>query len=309
KVKSPQVNCRLMEGELFKFEYDATVSTVMVWIVFLSMVVATCVNLILVILVVRLRANWHLFSFQLIIVLALIDLASCYNSIMLCVFRAILGYPAVFRVGWYCSLFGLGVVYFHCMSGVVVSLMALERYCLVCHHRVLSRHLTWAGLTLVGSALAVPMVLNALSFGHTSDPTYTYCWAYGSKYSTIQGYFTTTLLALPLFVLAFCYISIFVTCLAKGLHGSEHYGRKASMRALVFMGFYLIIYIPNFVLTIIERFYDLNRANLLLLIMGPAFLTLTTSTNPFLALILHKQIKEEALSLIRIRCLNQKLIP
>ncbi|KAJ9055782.1 hypothetical protein DSO57_1000640 [Entomophthora muscae] len=287
-----------MEGSLFRTNYNEGVSTLLVWLVFASTIMATCINLLLLLLLLRLRSSWHLFSFQLILVLTCIDLSSCFNSLMMCIVRAIIGYPQVFRVGWYCSLFGLGIVYFSCMSGVVVSMMALERYCLVCHRRPLSRRYTWAGLATVAVLLAIPMVLNALERGHTSDPTHTFCWAHGSKYSTIQGYFTTFMLALPLFVLAFCYISIFVTCLSRGIQRNDHYSRKASIRALIFMAFYLTIYIPNFILTIIERFYDLNKAHIALLVMGPAFLTLTTSTNPILALILHRKIKEEVISLL-----------
>jgi len=204
------------------------------------------------------------------------------------------------------------MVLFPCYSGVLVSMLAFERYFLICLHRSIYPIVGWSILAGTMLTLFVPAIGNAIEDGFSPDPTFSYCWPNGTDWSIFENNVITTMFMAPLFILTFCYVCIFVTCyrwkeepLTKNRLTMERkveaarMSRKVAYRALFFILFYFMCFGPKITTTAWFMFGNPTTHPFFLYIIDPFGIQLVMSVNPILVLFLHRQFKREAQTFFR----------
>ncbi|KAJ9063326.1 G-protein coupled receptor 35 [Entomophthora muscae] len=258
--------------------------------------VGLVLNLVLVRVLWRIGELWGSFTYRLVTWVAVGDGIVSLTILGGSVFREILGYSGVVRSGWYCRVFGFGLLFGHNLSGLVISVIALDRYLVVRHStRLRPLHICFVvGGIMVsyGTVLGINSYQNAFRM----DLTKSFCLPHGKPISTVAEWFSTLLFNLPLFVLSFCYITIFFVCRRIQRSNKKLLEGHRPARALVWISAYLVCYSPKLVGTI---WYISSNAfpALPFCIITALGLNSIVAINPILVLFLNKQVHKEVASM------------
>ncbi|KAI0223618.1 hypothetical protein L0F63_003415 [Massospora cicadina] len=284
----------------FPYKYDEATEMRVYVLVFVINVFSFIANLFVLFLVRRMRLGMKVFSHQLI------------TSIAASLGPRGDGYPANLDSWWYCRVFGLTGVLLPCYSGVLVSMLAFERFFLICLHRHIDTRVAWSVLGSVALALAIPAVGNSVQDGFSPDPTFSFCWPNGNRWANFENYVITTLFIAPLFILTFCYVAIFLTCFRhsdppvpaqKGTTEASveaaRMSKKVAYRAIIFILFYFLCFGPKVITTFLFAFGYGSYHPFFFYTLDPFCIQLVMCVNPVLVLFLHRQFKAEAKHVLR----------
>lgn len=231
-------------------------------------------------------------SFQLIRVIGLVDLLICVFTLAVIVARLALGPVEAFTSWFYCPVLSSATFFLCGVSGILMGLLALERYSVICYQRGLSRAALWT-LVAVGGFVATVLIVGNSSLGSFGPgASYTFCVPDGTRWSRNFSIGFDVLFDLPLVVLFVCYSGIIVRCYRAHVPDhAESITRTASLRALFFMFVYFLCYFPKFSTSIISFYSGPRAPPVILYVLIPVGMTLLVLVNPVLVLLMHRRIK------------------
>ncbi|KAI0232630.1 hypothetical protein L0F63_004789 [Massospora cicadina] len=236
-------------------------------------------------------------SFQLIWVVGVVDLAFSVTTMLVCVFRLILGFSGAYSSWFYCPILGSTTFFLCGVSGILMGVLALERYSVVCHQHSLPRGVIWALPLVLIIAAAVLFIGNSVSGGFVPEPAQLFCMPESETWTKYAILAVDLPFNLPLVVLFFCYVSIFVKCYRLTVpNQDDSITRKAAIKALALLAIYFLCYSPKFSTTTIGLFYNPNAPPKILYMLIPIGMTLIAVVNPMLVILLHRRIKLVAIS-------------
>lgn len=206
-------------------------------------------NLLLLYVLWTIGELWQTFTFRLISLVALGDIGTSLTILATGIFRALLGTHAQ-HSPWYCRVFGASLLFSHVTAGLIVSIIALDRYLAVCHHRRLHPRHTWLVLGGIALLLGTVLLTNSYHNAFRMDTTDSICVPFGSGLLAVAGVVSTFLFSVPLVILSFCYVAIFFVLLRAQRRHRELANRNLPLRALLWFGAYLLCYAPRFYATL-----------------------------------------------------------
>ncbi|KAI0241143.1 hypothetical protein L0F63_006626 [Massospora cicadina] len=297
-----RLRMNLRESVRFGTQYSRADAAIMAGLFVTMALIAVVANAFVLYLAHRMRVGG--LSHQLIRVLAIVDVTLGVGVIVMVSTGQYLGHEAAFGSKVYCPTFGFIANYFTGLSAILISLLAFERYCLICHHFSLTPRTAWLILSLFGAIFLVGAAGSAANNSFSPDPTYSYCWPYGSRWATLANSCLTLAFVASLVVLTFCYIAIFVSCYrwnhpANRLRFSikveaARVSRRAALQALFFIVMYHLCYMPKFVSTMWQMVGDRATHPNVLYMLGPIGISLSTAINPLMVIFLHTSFRVEA---------------
>ncbi|KAI0241383.1 hypothetical protein L0F63_005947, partial [Massospora cicadina] len=238
-------------------------------------------------------------SFQLIRMIGVTDLSLGVCTLMVCISRFGLDLAAAYTSWFYCPVFGSLTFFFSGTSSILMSFLALERYCVICHQRGLPRRLTITIFIVIASTFAILLAGSSILGSYAPDPTFLFCFPEGSTWSTFSNYAFYLVINVPVAVLVFCYVSIFVKCCRMSIPNQvDSVTKKAAIQSLLLLVVYFICYMPKFLTTVIGIFYGLSAPPRILYLLIPIGMTLLVVVNPILVLFLHRQMKRVVIQLV-----------
>ncbi|KAJ9063325.1 G-protein coupled receptor 35 [Entomophthora muscae] len=285
------------------YEYDPFISGLVLMgsggLAFIGLVF----NVLLMWVLWRIGELWGSFSFRLITCVAIGDIVTSMATLGIGLFRSKLGYDGVIESLWYCRVFGFHLFYGHNLSGILISMIALDRYLVVRHRTRLSPLYSWLVFGIVALLYAATLGINSYQNTFKMDLTHSFCLPAGKPVSKAAEIFSTILFNLPLLVLCFCYITIFFVC--RRLHSSNKYiNHRLPFRALVCMFAYLLCYLPKLINTIWYMFRN-AYPTITFCILAIYGLNSTMAINPILVVFLNNQVRQEIITMyISPRCRN-----
>ncbi|KAJ9066385.1 hypothetical protein DSO57_1010127 [Entomophthora muscae] len=296
----------------FPYKYDQSHEVTVYVLVTVINLFSFGANLFVLFLVRRMRLGMNTFSHQLITCIAGVDFINTIFIFASHFARVVMGFPDNLDSAWYCRVFGLSGVLFPCFSGVLVSMLAFERFFLICLHRHIDMRVAWGILGAVGLTLAIPAIGNTVLDGYSPDPTFSFCWPNGTRWAYVENNVITYLFIAPLCILTFCYVAIFITCFnhsdspTPAQKGSTEasveaarMSKKVAYRALVFIFFYFMCFGPKVITTALFMSGFGAYHPFVLYIIDPFGIQLVMCVNPILVLFLHRQFKAEAKHVLR----------
>ncbi|KAJ9056102.1 Melatonin receptor type 1B [Entomophthora muscae] len=278
------------------FEYDAVASVVVLSVSGMLALLGVVCNGLLLQVLWRINELWGSFTFRLITCAAVGDLVASLTTVGIGMFRLVLGYPGVMESAWYCRVFGFSLFFSHNLSGLLVSLIALDRYLVVKHRQRLHPAYTWVFVTVVALTFGAALACNSYQNSFAVDPTFSFCLPSGSTESSVAAIFTEVLVNIPLLVLGFCYISIFFIILRIQRHSKVFFKTHIHLRALLLIIGYFICYFPKFFGTL-WRLCTNTHPPFVFYILMPLGLTLVMIFNPFLVLFLNHRVHQETIAI------------
>lgn len=276
--------------EMFGYEYDEASSLAIAGVLVVVSVAGIAINGLLLHVLTKLEEKTT--SFVLIWNAGIADLLLCGCTLLLSVVRPVLGFPAAYHSWFYCPVLGSVTFFFSSMSGILMGFLALERYSVICHQRGLPRAAIWGVFSAVAVTFAVLLTGNSVIDGFAPDPSFIFCMPKGTPWSLCANYAFNVLLNIPIVVLSFCYVAIFVKCYRADVpNQAEKITRRAAIRALLFLSVYFMCYIPKVSTTLIGAYYGLGAPPRFLYMLAPICMTMLAIVNPILVLLLHRHIK------------------
>jgi len=264
-------------------------------------------------LVYRMNQCRSILSHQLITCVAFIDIILSISVILMVIMRFQIPYSEVFESKIFCPVFGFTLTCFTGISMVLVTILAVERYLLISHHRSLRSVITWSLILMISIAYGVAGIGSSIDNAFAPDPTYTYCWPNGSSWSNILNLLLTSTFLSTLVIITFCYMAIFITCYKWTHPKSPCYSntdltlkpeslpipRGGTLRAISFICCYFLCFLPKCISTIWQAIDGPQNHPFILFVIAPFCISLSTAINPLMVIFLHSQFKVEALSVLR----------
>ncbi|KAJ9066815.1 G-protein coupled receptor 35 [Entomophthora muscae] len=231
-------------------------------------------------------------SFSIIRNMSISDLLLCSVTLLICIFRLVLGFPGAYRSSLYCPVLGSMSLFFSSMSGILMSLLAMERYSVICHQQGLPHRAIWGVFSAIALMFAILLIGSSMLGVFSPEPGFIFCMPNGSRWSINTRMAFNVLLNIPILVLMFCYVSIFIRCYRSPLTKSDDsLTRKAAIRSLVFLAIFVICYIPKSTTFVIGAYSGFGASPPILYLLIPIAITLLAIINPALVLLLHRHIK------------------
>ncbi|KAJ9062394.1 hypothetical protein DSO57_1011302 [Entomophthora muscae] len=286
-----------MPYDIDLFQYNPEVSKVVLTGIGGLGLVGLVSNLVVLKVLFRVYQNKKSFGLNLTICVALVDIAASISALGLVLFRYILDYPEVLESEWYCRTFGFSFMLSMNFSGLLVSMTGLERYLLINWRSEIRPLYYWAVVAAVALLSAFIQSRNVYWNTYILDPTFSYCIPKGDSQSVLEHVLTDVILNVPLFILSFCYISIFLVVRRIKATTNRLSDNHISFRALLVFFIYLVCYLPKVYSTIHKLTFH-SYAPLMTYILLAYGFSLTLIINPFLVLFLNSQVRQEFLSLI-----------
>ncbi|KAJ9072697.1 hypothetical protein DSO57_1024650 [Entomophthora muscae] len=229
-------------------------------------------NLLLMVAWWRTRADWHRLNLQLVGPIAVIDCMSSFLGILKAILSFAIGNEELFDTSWFCSYFGTPILILPCLSMLLVSIMSLDRYCLVVHGRV----------------------ANTAVYGLVPDPTHMYCRPSGSSILTFFAHrLATCIIMIGLFVVTFCYIAIYLRC---RMIATVY--QIMTVKYIFILLAYQLCWLPKFISSLWGLFTSTHKIPQVLLHLGPFGLILLLIANPCLVFGLQASLRKEAYTIL-----------
>lgn len=216
------------------YEQDETASMMVVGVLAVIGLLGLAMNVSLLVLLRRVPEKST--SFQLIHAIGLVGLLLCLFTVGVCIARPALGAELAFASSVYCPVLSSSTFFLCGVSGILMALLALERYSVVCRQSGLSPVAVWVLFALTSLVAAVLIGGNSMVGGFKPGPSYIFCVPDGTAWSRFFSLGFDVLFNLPLVMLVVCYSAIIVRCYRARVPaqlGSKT--RKAALRALFFL--------------------------------------------------------------------------
>ncbi|KAJ9066816.1 hypothetical protein DSO57_1005779 [Entomophthora muscae] len=282
---------------MFGYQPDEKASAVIVGVLVFVSALGIGINAFLLCVLDRLPEKST--SFVLILLIGVADLLLCVFTLLVCVSRLYLGFLGSYLSWFYCPVLGSLTFFFSSMSGILMGFLAIERYSVICHQQGLPRGIIWALFSMVALTFATLLTGNSLIGGFAPDPSFIFCMPRGTTWSMYADMAFNILLNIPIVVLTFCYISIFLKCYQSTFaNRRESLTRKAALRSLLFLLLYFACYIPKFSTTVIGAYGGLDAPPRVLYMIIPVGMTMLALVNPILVLLLHRRFKDVIIGVI-----------
>ncbi|KAJ9066825.1 hypothetical protein DSO57_1005788 [Entomophthora muscae] len=241
-------------------------------------------------------------SFHLIRIIGATDLFLSLFTLSICFSRPILGPVETYTSWFYCPILSSATFFLCGLSGILMGLLALERYSVICYQRGIPQVVIWMALGIEALAAAVLLAGNSIIGGFAPEPSHLFCMPKGTTWSKYAGIGVDVLFNLPLFVLFFSYIAIFIKCYRANVPNQlESITRKAAIKALLFLFTYIMCYFPKFSTTLIGIFYGLDSPPKFLYLLIPIGMTMLAVVNPILVLLMHRRMKNSVTSYLFVK--------
>ncbi|KAJ9063915.1 hypothetical protein DSO57_1035942 [Entomophthora muscae] len=251
-------------------------------------------NVLLLRVLYRINELWGSLAFRLITCVAAGDLLSSLAMLGTGIFRAALGYAGVLESEWYCRLFGSTMFLGNSLTGLLLSMLALDRYLAVRHSRRLKPTYAWL---VFGASAVVSIVILGYSVHRNAfelDPTYSHCMPSKGDRFRWTSILMKILANVPVLIISFCYTAIFTICCRIQSANHALFGSHLPFRALFIFLAYLICYFPKLFVFIWSLFTDLYPP-FILYILSPLAVTSLIVINPMLVLFLSNKVQQEVM--------------
>ncbi|KAJ9049609.1 hypothetical protein DSO57_1022608 [Entomophthora muscae] len=251
-------------------------------------------NLLLMVAWWRTRADWHRLNLQLVGPIAVIDCMSSFLGILKAILSFAIGNEELFDTTWFCSYFGTPILILPCLSMLLVSIMSLDRYCLVVHGRGMKCFWGWIFILLLSSFFICLLVANTAVYGLVPDPTRMYCRPSGSSILTFFAHrLATCIIMIGLFVVTFCYIAIYLRC---RMIATVY--QIMTVKYIFILLAYQLCWLPKFISSLWGLFTSTQKIPQVLLHLGPFGLILLLIANPCLVFGLQASLRKEAYTIL-----------
>ncbi|KAJ9065359.1 hypothetical protein DSO57_1020356 [Entomophthora muscae] len=293
--------------DMFGYEYNELLSMLLVGVLIVVSIAGIAINSFLLRILTKMSEKST--SFVMIWSVAFADLLLCHFTLVICIVRPVLGYPEAYHSSFYCPALGSVTFFVSSMSGILMGFLAMERYSVICHQRGLPQSVVWTLFSAIALTFAILLIGNSIIGGFAPDPSFIFCMPMGTEWSLWANYTFNVLLNIPILVLTFCYIAIFVKCYRANVPDrAEQITKRVAIRSLLFLAIYLLCYLPKFTTTLIGSYYGLGAPPVLLYMLIPVGMTTLAIVNPILVLLLHRHVKGKVKEFIYRKKSNSMLL-
>ncbi|KAJ9054111.1 hypothetical protein DSO57_1018088 [Entomophthora muscae] len=262
------------------------------WVQVAALVLGTLgivANVLLMVAWWRTREGRHRLNLQMVGAIAGLDFLTALLVVFKNIMSLVMGNQELLDTAWFCPFFGTPLLVLTCFSIVLISVMSMDRYCLVVHRFGISCLWGWIFTSVIGAIPTLILISNTAINGLKPEPTLSYCRPLGpGLLITFSRYLATCLILFGLIVIAFCYISIYNTC------------RKITAIHLTMPGRYLVILLlyqfcwgPKFITSLWELFDEPTTIPNSLVTLGMLSIIMLLVVNPFLVFTLQSTLRQE----------------
>ncbi|KAJ9071939.1 hypothetical protein DSO57_1032285 [Entomophthora muscae] len=252
-------------------------------------------NMILLLALWRTKAKWNRLNLQSVGPVLLIDTVASFLVVVKEILSFYMGNIELLSTSWLCPYFGTTFIILSCLSMILISAMAIDRYCILVHGFNIRCLWGWLVIVLLGVTVSSLLVLNTVINGLRPNSSFTYCRPDGSNALTLAAHrLATAVVLVGLVVVSFCYARIYLHC-RKALAAFH----EMSGRFLFVLVAYHICLLPKFITSLWGLFADQSTIPFFIHVIGPLGIVLLFVINPLLVIGLKATLRKELHSLFK----------
>ncbi|KAJ9072650.1 hypothetical protein DSO57_1025183 [Entomophthora muscae] len=251
------------------------------------------INMLLMVAIYRANIPRRWLNLQLVIPAAVVD----FLGSLVLFLKTILLINNQLTSPWVCPYLGASLLILPCLTTVLVSTTALDRYAIVVHSRGIPHRWGWLCISITCCSFTATVLVNTIVYDIIHDSTASYCKPIGSDLlASIIRHYSALIVFVGLFIITFSYLGIHLHC------------RKTLATFHALPDRYLIIPISYFVCLVpkaIRNIWDLfSEAPPLLLETEHMGLMLLFLLNPCLVFGFQSRLRKEVLHIFLPRPTN-----
>ncbi|KAJ9053398.1 hypothetical protein DSO57_1024575 [Entomophthora muscae] len=237
-------------------------------------------NATLLLVLWRARTRMFRLNMQLVGPLAVVDFSQSLLIVIQTLVAMVITREGMLQSSWFCSCFGVPRLVLLCVSIILLSAIAMDRYYLVVHENGINCWLGWIAVVVVSGSITGLVLASHIIYGSQVDGSLGYCRSKDTEILAKAVRCTSsTIVALGLVIVVFCYIGVYRRCRAN-----LSFLKTLSTRYTLLIAAYVICWLPKSITSTYSLFASPDSLPEILRIIGPLGLILLLSVNPCLVI-------------------------